>query len=67
MLKSTEFDHGYNSVISEDHAAQLNVLLDHYDELQRDRERVSQDITAIYPTKLLLRAMRTIKAAIINR
>jgi dTDP-4-amino-4,6-dideoxygalactose transaminase len=41
-VKSTEFDYGYNSVISEDHAAQLNVLLDHYDELQRDRERVSQ-------------------------
>ena len=40
-VKSTDFDYGYNSVISEDHAAQLNVLLDHYDELQRDRERVS--------------------------
>jgi hypothetical protein len=40
-VKSLDFDHGYNSVISEDHAGQLNVLLDHYDELQRDRERVA--------------------------
>jgi dTDP-4-amino-4,6-dideoxygalactose transaminase len=40
-IKSLDFNHGYNSVISEDHAGQLNVLLDHYDELQRDRERVA--------------------------
>ena len=38
---STDFNYGYNSVISEDHAAQLLVLLDHYDELQADRERVA--------------------------
>jgi len=35
------FEYGYNSVISEDHAAQLNMLLDHFDELQTDRERVA--------------------------
>ena len=40
-INSTDFDYGYNSVLSEDHAAQLLVLLDHYDELQRDRERVA--------------------------
>ena len=40
-INSTDFDYGYNSVISEDHAAQLLVLLDHYDQLQEDRKRVS--------------------------
>ncbi len=40
-INSTDFDYGYNSVISEDHAAQLLVLLDHYDELQANRERVA--------------------------
>ncbi len=54
-IKSTEFDYGYNSVISEDHAAQLNVLLDHYDELQRDRERVSHRYHGNLPNKVFIK------------
>jgi dTDP-4-amino-4,6-dideoxygalactose transaminase len=54
-IKSTEFDHGYNSVISEDHAGQLNVLLDQYDELQRDRERVAHRYYNNLPNKTFIK------------
>jgi len=40
-IYNQNFDYGYNSVIPEDHAAQLNILLEHYDEMQKDRERVA--------------------------
>jgi len=54
-VNSADFDHGYNSVISEDHAGQLNVLLDHYDELQMDRERVALRYYANLPDKIFVR------------
>ena len=54
-IKSTDFDYGYNSVISEDHAGQLNVLLDQYDELQRDRERVAHRYYNNLPNKTFIK------------
>lgn len=54
-VKSLDFDHGYNSVISEDHAGQLNVLLNHYDELQRDRERVAHRYYSNLPNKTFIK------------
>ena len=54
-IKSTDFDYGYNSVISEDHAGQLNVLLDQYDELQRDRERVAHRYYSNLPNKTFIK------------
>lgn len=53
--KSTDFDYGYNSVISEDHAGQLNMLLDQYDELQRDRERVAHRYYNNLPNKTFIK------------
>lgn len=54
-VKSDDFDHGYNSVISEDHAGQLNVLLYHYDELQMDRERVALRYYSNLPKSIFIR------------
>jgi dTDP-4-amino-4,6-dideoxygalactose transaminase len=36
------YEYGYNSVISEDHAAQLNVLFCKFEELQNERKRVAE-------------------------
>jgi len=54
-VKSANFDYGYNSVISEDHAGQLNVLLNYYDELQRDRERVANRYYDNLPNKTFIK------------
>ena len=54
-IKSTDFDYGYNSVISEDHAAQLLVLLEHYDQLQEDRERVAFRYYANLPKQIFIK------------
>jgi dTDP-4-amino-4,6-dideoxygalactose transaminase len=54
-INSTDFDYGYNSVISEDHAAQLLVLLDHYDELQEDRKRVARRYYNNLPNKIFIK------------
>ena len=54
-VKSADFDYGYNSVISEDHAGQLNVLLNHYDELQKDRERVAHRYYNNLPNKTFIK------------
>lgn len=54
-VKSANFDYGYNSVISEDHAGQLNVLLNHYDELQKDRERVAHRYYNNLPNKTFIK------------
>ena len=54
-INSTEFDYGYNSVMSEDHAAQLLVLLDHYDELQEDRRRVARRYHGNLPNNIFIK------------
>jgi dTDP-4-amino-4,6-dideoxygalactose transaminase len=62
-IKSTDFDYGYNSVISEDHAGQLNVLLDQYDELQRDRERVAHRYYSNLPNKTFIKGDKNNKSS----
>ena len=54
-IDSADFDYGYNSVLSEDHAAQLLVLLDHYDELQEDRKRVARRYHGNLPNKIFIK------------
>jgi dTDP-4-amino-4,6-dideoxygalactose transaminase len=55
-LNGKLFNYGYNSVISEDHAAQLNLLLDHYDELQHNRERVAHRYYSNLPNKIFIKS-----------
>jgi len=57
------FDYGYNSVISEDHAAQLNLLLDHYDELQDDRERIANRYYGNLPNKIFIKSNEDTKSS----
>jgi UDP-2-acetamido-2-deoxy-ribo-hexuluronate aminotransferase len=55
-LNGKLFNYGYNSVISEDHAAQLNFLLDHYDELQDNRERIARRYYSNLPNKIFIKS-----------
>jgi dTDP-4-amino-4,6-dideoxygalactose transaminase len=41
-LQGKRIPYGYNSLISEDHAAQLNLLLDKFDSLQAKRTKIAE-------------------------
>jgi len=49
-------DYGYNSVIPEDHSAQLNFLLDKFDSLQSMREKVAKRYFKNLPTESFIKS-----------
>jgi dTDP-4-amino-4,6-dideoxygalactose transaminase len=62
-IEGNFYEYGYNSVIPEDHAAQLNVLLNHYDELQEERQRVVDRYYLNMPNKIFIKTNKENKSS----
>jgi len=55
-LQGKRIPYGYNSLISEDHAAQLNLLLDKFDSLQARRTKIAERYFKNLPYEEFVRA-----------